>query len=208
MDIVRRVNWVDVLAVILMIRMSYVALHEGLSHEILPFIGSIVIIIIGLHYYSKIGSFISQNLVAVPIEISNFLSFLILSIIAGFIFKILTGFLNKIVKVAWHPFIEIFGGMVLGVVRAAIVVSLILMIIALAPVPYLQWSIRDKSVTGMYFLKIGPNIYARVSAFLPRIKIEGPPVDKEELIKNLASDKSIAPKARQEEKTAPVWENR
>ena len=163
MEIIRRINWVDVLVVILMIRISYVAFQEGLSHEILPLIGSIIIIIIDLHYYEKIGLFISQNLAILPIELANFLSFLILTIIIGLAFKLLAGILNKVIKVAWHPLIEIFGGVIFGVIRASIVASLILMIIALLPLPYLQWSVRDRSVTGMFFLKIGPSIYEKVS---------------------------------------------
>lgn len=206
MEIIRRINWVDVLVVILMIRISYVAFQEGLSHEILPLIGSIIIIIIDLHYYEKIGLFISQNLVILPIELANFLSFLILAVIIGLAFKLLAGIFNKVIKVAWHPLIEIFGGVIFGVIRASIVASLILMIIALLPLPYLQRSVRDRSVTGMFFLKIGPSIYEKVSKFLPTIKVGGYPVNKEEIIKNLASDKSVAPKLKKEEKTAPAWE--
>ena len=57
MDIIRRINWVDLLVVILILRISYVAFQEGLSHEIFPIIGGVVIIIVNLHYYERIGSF-------------------------------------------------------------------------------------------------------------------------------------------------------
>ena len=70
-----------------MLRMSYVAFQDGLSHEIFPLIGSIFILIISLHYYIKLANIVHQNLLYVPIEILNFLSFLVLAIVIGFIFK-------------------------------------------------------------------------------------------------------------------------
>lgn len=206
MEIVKKLNWVDVLVIILIIRISYVAFQEGLSHEIFPIIGGIAIIVISLKYYERIGAFLSGNLFNLSIEISNFLSFLALTIATGFVFKLSRVILDKVIRVQWHPFIERFGGLVSGVMRASITASIVLMAIALAPLPYLQSSIRDKSVVGMCFLKVGPYIYEKVSRFLPTIKVEGKAIDKEELIRVLASDKSIMPKVKKEEKRRPEWE--
>lgn len=191
MDIVTRLNWVDVLVIIIMLRMSYVAFQDGLSHEIFPLLGAIGVITLSLYYYNKLALYISQNLGNVPIAILNFLSFIILVFAAAFVFKLIRVVLDKIIKVSWHPLIERFGGLIAGVAKASIVTSTILIILALIPLPYLQRSIRDRSVTGMYFLKIGPSIYEKVSRFLPTIKIEGAPVNREELVNILSSDKSI-----------------
>lgn len=190
MEIIEKINWVDILVIILMIRMSYVAFTGGLSHEIFPLIGSVISITFTLHYYTRIGNLISGKLINIPLDLSNFLGFLILVIIIGLILKILKALLDLIIKVEWHPLLERFGGLVIGIFRASIITSLILILLALAPLPYLQRSIREKSLTGMYFLKIGPEIYTRVMKYRPSI-------NREEFINNLASDKSIAPKKAQ-----------
>ena len=200
MEIIKQINWVDLLVVILIIRISYVAFQEGLSHEIFPAVGSLAIIVLCLHYYKRIGIWISQNIFNMPLDLSNFLSFLLLAVMIGVIFKILKAFLDKIIKVEWHPFIERFGGLAIGIMRASLVASLILMIIALMPLSYLQWSIRDKSMIGMHFLRIGPTIYEKCSRILPTIKVEGLSADREDLVKNLVSDKSIVPKIKKEKK--------
>ena len=204
MEIMSKINWVDVLVAIIMIRISYVAFIDGLSHEIFPFLGSRVIVLVSLNYYLRIGSFISQNVVNIPVEISNFLSFFVLVVALGFAVRLLRGVFDKLVKVEWHPVIEKFGGLVVGIMRAYIITGIVLMMLALMPLSYLQWSIRDRSLTGRYFLMACPEVYARLSGFLPAIKAGEGPVTKESIAKNLMSDKSISPKQDKKEKNAPA----
>lgn len=175
MEIISRINWVDVLVVILMIRMSYVAFRDGLSHEIFPFIGTVIIVAFSFYYYKRIGALISANLANVPIEISNFLSYLAIVIVLGFLLRFLRVILDKIVKVEWHPVIEKFGGLAVGIAKAYLVTGIVLTALALIPLSYLQWSIKDKSITGKYVLMAGPEVYNKVA-------------------KNLIPDRSIAKK--------------
>lgn len=200
MDIIRQINWIDVLAVIIIVRISYVSLQEGLTHEIFPLIGTILVLVFGLHYYTTLGEVISRNLFKMPIQLGNSLGFLVLVIGTWLVFGILNALLNKIVKVQWHPLIEKFGGVTAGVVRAFITTSLVLIILALAPLPYFQRSIRDKSVTGMYFLRIGPSIYTSASKYFPYVKIKGPALTTEQIVSNLVSDKPISPNTNNEAK--------
>ncbi len=199
MDILRHINWVDVLAVIIIIRISYVAFQDGLSHEIFPVVTVIAGIAICLGYYNKMGGYISENLLKMPLVVSNFLSFLVLAMGTGFIFKLIRVLLDKIIKVEWHPLIERFGGLVFGIVRAFLVASLVLMTITLAPFKYLQWSVRDRSMTGMHILRIGPGIYEKIAGLLPTAKGGEPVLSKEDIIKELVSDKTIAPETKKKE---------
>ena len=195
MQILTRINWVDILVVILMVRISYVAFRDGLSHEIFPLFGSIFVLIFSLYYYPKLGFFLSQGVMNIPVEAANCISFIILVVALAFIVKFIKTILDKIVKVEWHPLIEKMGGLIAGIAKAYIITALILMILALIPLSYLQWSIREKSVTGRYVLMAGPEIFAKVSGFLPVVKVGEKTETAEQLMKNLLSDKSVAPKA-------------
>ena len=208
MDIVgliKGLNWIDLLIVIIVVRISYIAFQDGLSHEIFPIFGSVIMAVLGLHYYNKIALFFSENLVKAPIEILNFLTFLVIITAAGFLFKLVRILLDKIVKVEWHPLIEKFGGLIAGICRGAIASSLILIILGLVPLKYFQYSIRDRSLMGMTFLRIAPRIYEKASGFIPTLKMEGAPVDREEIVKKLASDKSLESKSKKEKKPTR-WE--
>lgn len=198
MDILRHINWIDILDVIIILRISYVSFREGLTHEIFPLIGTVLVMVFSLHYYTMLGETISINFFRMPVRLADFLGFLILAICTWLIFKALNALLNKIVSVQWHPLIEKFGGLIAGLVRAFVTTSLILIILALTPLPYFQWSIRDKSVTGMHFLRIGPGIYSSVSKYFPFVKIGGPALNTEEMVNKLISDKPISPNVNKE----------
>ena len=166
MQILSRINWVDIFVLILMVRMSYVAFMDGLSHEIFPLAGSIVVFVLSLHYYKALGDMISQGMGNVGPEITYFLGFVILIVVSGFVVKFLKIIIDKIVKVQWHPVIEKFGGLFAGIVKAYIITAIVLTMMMLMPLSYLQWSIRDKSLTGKYVLMAGPQIYSSFRIFL------------------------------------------
>ncbi len=166
MQILSRINWVDVLVVILIVRISYVAFMDGLSHEILPFLGVLAVFVLSLHYYTSLGYVISQNLGNMPADISNCLGFIILVVVLGFIVKLLKVILDKIVKVQWHPVIEKFGGLFAGIAKAYLITAMVLTIMNLMPLSYLKWSIKDRSLTGKYVLMAGPEVYSKFKVFL------------------------------------------
>ena len=169
MEILSGVNWVDILALILVVRTSYVALNDGLSHEIFPLIGSICMLVFSIHYYTKMALFFHENGFTLPIDILNLISFALIAFCIGVLFRFIKVIVDKILTVSWHPLIEKFGGLLAGILRGAILTSTVLVIISLIPLPYLQHSIRERSLTGRYFMKIGPSIDSRVSGVLPEV---------------------------------------
>lgn len=190
-DIITRLNWVDILILIIVFRISYVAFNDGLSHQIFPLIGTVCTAVIALHYYHNISILIHDGFIKLPLKLLDFLSFVLLLIVIGLMFKLLRKLSDAIIKVTWHPAVEKAGGLIVGFMRSAVVASLVLMILALLPLSYLQWSIRDRSFMGMHFLRIVPGIYGKVSWALPTFRIETSSVDGEDIVRKLAADKTI-----------------
>lgn len=199
MEILQKINWVDILVLIVVLRTGYVALQDGLSHEILPLIGSLFMIICALHYYQRVSKFIYDIGFILPIEILYPVAFLVLAVLIGLLFRLVKAIIDKLIKVTWHPLVERFGGLIAGLARGAVLVSMILILLTLLPLPYLQWSVRDRSLTGIYFLRIGPELYEKTSMVLPSIKLGSGRVSSKELVKGLTSDKTIAGEDRREE---------
>ncbi len=191
MDIISRINWVDILAVIIIARTSYVALQDGLSHEIFPLIGTALTAAISLQYYHIAASSI-KSVIAVPISILDLSAFSVLVVGIGLLFKLARVLVDALMKVTWHPFVEKVGGLICGMARGSIVVSIMLIIMSLAPLSYLQHSIRERSLTGIFFLRIAPEIHAKAAWMLPTINIEDSlPLASESLVQAIASDKSV-----------------
>ena len=173
-----KLNWVDILIVIIMIRICYVSFKSGLSHEIFPLFGSIVISVISIGYYNKIAAFINQNIIKIGYPVLNLASFILLAVASSIVLRLLKVLLDKIIQVTWHPVIEKFGGIVAGVAKASIITSLVLMTLVMMPLSYLKWAVMDRSQFGMDFLKIAPMVYAKLSPYLPDVVIDGAVVDK------------------------------
>jgi uncharacterized membrane protein required for colicin V production len=191
MEIISRINWVDVLVIILMLRISYGALKDGLSHEIFPLAGALIILLASLKYYKQIGLMVSQSGQGIPLSVINCCVFIVLAAVAGFLLKFIKILVDKIIKVTWHPAIEKIGGLMAGMTRASVVICIVLTALSLSPFSYLQRSIRDRSVTGMFFLSIGPSIYSGTIGLLPEASENGKFAGRDAMISEIASDKSV-----------------
>ena len=166
MDIITKINWVDVLALIIVVRISYVALQDGLSHEIFPLIGTIATACISARYYNDLAVFV-QSITGLPVQNLEIFTFIILVIGIGLIFKLTKYLVDILVKVTWHPLVEKFGGLIFGLLRASVIVSIVLMAMTLTPFSYLQYSIKERSFSGPYLLKVVPEISSRVAWVFP-----------------------------------------
>jgi hypothetical protein len=122
------------------------------------------------------------------------LCFILLLMGVGFIFKLLRIVYDKAVHVTWNPIVEKGGGLLFGFMRSFLVASVILMILALLPLPYMQHSIRDRSRVGMHFLRIVPDIYGKVSWLLPTFRSAEQDAGRRDIVRDLIADKSVAAK--------------
>jgi uncharacterized membrane protein required for colicin V production len=206
MDILTSINWVDVLVVILILRTSYVAFKDGFSHEIFPLLTNITVVIVSLHFYDKMGQNISGAVTFIPVDMANFLSFMVIAIGLSLLFKLLKKLADVAVKVEWHPVVEKLGGIVIGVARSAMIASLVLIVLSLMPLSYLQRSISAKSLTGKYVLSVGPFIYANAYNILPFLRGGASSVSADSVLKKLESEKSIPVETSTGKSKAAEWE--
>ena len=166
MDIIAKINWVDVLIVIILVRIGYVALQDGLSHEIFPLIGAVATACISARYYSELALLV-QSITGLSVQILDLLVFVLLIVGIGLIFKMARILVDILVKVTWHPLVEKFGGLIFGFLRASVVISVVLMMMSLMPFSYLHYSIKERSLSGPYFLKVVPEISSKIAWVFP-----------------------------------------
>jgi membrane protein required for colicin V production len=164
-----KINWVDILILIILLRTSYVGFTRGLSHELLTLAGVITAIIVAIHNYKYLGSFFN-NQFKLPFEFSNFIGFILLVLIVFIIIRFIRLFLYTIVKLELFPPLERYGGLVLGVTRGCLVTSLLLLCLLFIPNQYVRSSIYSNSLVGQAFLKIAPMFYERTVSVFPKYR--------------------------------------
>jgi uncharacterized membrane protein required for colicin V production len=155
-----RVNWVDVLIVIIVLRNTYIGSHRGFLGELFYILGVYLTIILAIHLYSIVSNFMNRYLL-IPLNVSDLISFLLITFIIFFGFRFIYGFIQKIIKVDVFPVINKVGGSLLGFCRGYVVSTLVVLILLLIPIEYITISAKTRSVFAPFFIKTGVTLYRK-----------------------------------------------
>jgi len=143
-----------------------VGFTQGLSFEILTLAGVVAAVLVSIHNYSYLGTFLAEK-VNLPIEFINFFSFILFVIITYLIFRYLKIMFYKLIKLEIFPGVERGGGLILGFIRGCLLSSLILLCLLFIPNEYVRDSISKKSLAGGFFIKIAPGCYTYTLGSIP-----------------------------------------
>lgn len=158
-ELLNRVNWLDIFALILLIRISYVSLRIGVGKQFLPILFLTLILLCTWYYYSVIASFFISRYYSSP-SISKFLSYLFVMSVCFIIYHIvlrLIGFYS-VAGEDEGGFIEVAGGAFLGVLRSIFIIGIIVTCLGLAPVKFIEDAVRN-SYSGVFFINTNLKIY-------------------------------------------------
>ena len=163
LDTIRQFNWVDIFVVILLLRIGYIALKSGITIELFKLLGTVLATYLSLHYYISWADFIQRLSVIknIPQELLGFFSFVILVMLGYSIFVLLRSVFYRFIKMEAVPNLNKWGGFILGIARAILLLSLIMFILVISPIGYLKNSVNG-SYLGKRILKISPTTYSLI----------------------------------------------
>ncbi len=122
MEALARANWVDVIALILILRISYVGSFLGIGKQLLPFISLLFTLTLSLYYYGKIALYITERF-SFSNSVTRFFVFIIIVMILSLITRILNRFISIKRPEVMVP-VERMGGAILGMLRSIVTVGL------------------------------------------------------------------------------------
>lgn len=174
-NVFQRINWVDVLVVILLIRTSYIGAKNGLAIEISKIGGVLLGLYFGMRYYSEAGAWMISKIFFQQ-EIAEGISLLSLLLISIAALK-LTGFgLSKVLKITFADKVSKWGGFLAGFLRGGLILSLLFMVCNILQAEYFVKSIEERSLTGPVIQKIAPFMYQLITRNTPEnFQIKIPP---------------------------------
>lgn len=169
--LLQKVNWVDILTLILLIRISYISSRIGVGKQILPLLLLALILTVSLHNYRIIGWFFVDQY-GFRANFSLFFSYFFMALgffviyhiasrIAGFCFlpgEIVPGGIEKV------------GGTILGLVRSIFIIGLVLIALLLMPVRFVQESVKNSSL-GLFYIRAGLKTYSITANLIFKKKI-------------------------------------
>jgi uncharacterized membrane protein required for colicin V production len=156
-DIVSRLNWLDVVIIVLSLRIIYSGLLKGLPIEIFKTIGILAGAIFSLNYYPALSAFINSKINFSP-ELVDFNSYLVILFSAVVSLALIRDIVLKLVKIEAVSALNKWGGICLGFARSLIITSAILFSFLIINNDYLKTSMQ-KSYFSKNIVKINAKIY-------------------------------------------------
>ena len=168
-----RFNWVDIIFVTLLIRISYIGFKNGFLSEFLRALGLLSAFIFSFNGYTSLSSFISRHTRWTGPEpdvisfIFIFVFILILFKIAGMAIKIFFGGENvsRVNKAT---------GFLLGLGRGLLLIALVYTLLVNGPFAYLSRSAEQRSFSGQCVSGIAPFVYNTSMRFYPWKRFDTP----------------------------------
>ncbi len=174
-DILKSINWVDLVILALFIRIMYTAVHEGLIVELFKCFSLAIALFLSFHYYFALAKYLTRRIDDPQYMIFTlsfcFFGIWLLPIIASKYIRIGLLLLFSIkTKATWDR----WGAAVFGVGRFLVTASMITFVLLVSGVHYLEAKTVD-SFFGKRVVTIAPRIYQKmcdgfVSRLLPREK--------------------------------------
>lgn len=164
-----QINWVDVLVVILLVRMGYIGFRLGLSVELLKLSGTVGGICVGFRYYQAAGDWVAAYSF-LSTEWASTLAMGVLVVAGYFGVTRLFRLGERLVQMSFEKRVNQVGGLAAGLVRGALVASVVLVACMQLPAPHLQESIDPHSVSGKAVSKMAPAVYDTLAGFTRRLR--------------------------------------
>ena len=160
LDILKQFNWVDIFFVVLLIRICYVSVKNGFPAELFKLLGTLLAVYLSLHYYIDLSGYITSytNAKNLSLEYLTVISFAALAILGYFVFALLGKIFSRFLKMEAAPKLNKWGGLILGMARSFLLMSLIIFIFLVSSNQYLMHSVNN-SYSGKRLFKIAPAAY-------------------------------------------------
>ena len=165
-----RVNWVDLLTLILLIRITYISSRIGVGKQIPPLVLLVLILSVSLYNYRVIAIFFIERY-SFSSSLSMFFSYFLMTVLFLIVYHVIsriTGFcLSAGESIAGG--LERAGGIVVGFIRSAFIIGIMLIALVLVPVKFVENSVKY-SYLGTFFIKANVKIYCVMARIIFRDK--------------------------------------
>jgi len=166
MEIIKNINWLDIVVLVLVVRGVYMGVKRGLTAELFNFFGIIISLVLAIQWYSQVADVLILNF-SLPTWLSKLLCFVVIAQIIRIAFKYSLTLLLKILNIQFIPQLEKIGGGTIGFGRGIIAAGILILALSFIPNDYMKESIQTKSFTGGFLIKVTEKIYTSLIFWLP-----------------------------------------
>ncbi|MDD5282027.1 MAG: CvpA family protein [Candidatus Omnitrophica bacterium] len=159
-NVFQQFNFLDILILIIIFRISYIAVKMGLVIEFFKLLGILFAIYTASHYYTYLSDIVQHWYISkiMPLEFMDFIIFTILAGAVYLVFVFLRSTFYRFMKLEAAPKLNKYGGLILGLARSYFTVGLLMYILLISSVSYLSSSVKN-SYLGSRFSSVSAQTY-------------------------------------------------
>jgi len=170
LDWISKVNWVDVLFLIIILRSIYVGAQKGFFTELFNILGVGIAIVLSIHFYSP-GANLLLKYFFIPLNISNLIAFMAVMFFVYLLFQLVENIIKKLIKIEILPnfnkVINKIGGPVIGLCKGIAISIFIFLVLLLIPVGYVVNSAKVNFLSGEFFSQAATTLYTKTVSIIP-----------------------------------------
>ncbi|HPL83073.1 MAG TPA: CvpA family protein [Candidatus Omnitrophota bacterium] len=161
LNTLKQFNWLDILILIVISRVCYIALKNGFTAEFFKIFGTLMAVYISMHYCVLLADYairVASFDAKASLEIIYFIFFVALASSGYLLFFLLRKAFDNFVKIETVSALNKWGGLILGALRSILLVSLIAFAMVVSSVPYFKNSVKN-SYLGQRLVLAAPDTY-------------------------------------------------
>ena len=164
-----RINWVDVLTLILLFRMGYIGFQLGLPAELVKLFAAVGGLCLGFFYYQTAGDILAAH-TFLGVEWASVLAMAVLVSGGYFLFTRFFRWVGRLGQMSFEKRLNQVGGLIIGLVRAVLVTSIVLVTCLQFSAASMQESIEQNSMSGKAISRVAPAVYDTLTGFVRRFR--------------------------------------
>lgn len=164
-DFLKQFNWVDIIVLIFLLRGIYRGAKNGVILELFSLSGWGLAIFLSFKFYKSIAQTLKER-TELPLVLDELLAFAAIIIATIILANIVGGILKHIIKIKIVERISLWAGAVLGLMKAGVVLSVIFYGAGILSIPYLEKSIKEKSLSGKVISRVSGVVYTNIEQIL------------------------------------------
>jgi membrane protein required for colicin V production len=161
-------NWVDIVIIVLLGGAVAVGFRKGLVQEIVGIIALVAAFFAALLFHPAAVGALVRAFPRIPVAAAPTIGFVAMFLAAFGAITLAGWLLAKIVKATPLDFADKIGGMAVGLFKGALVISILLMLLALVPLPKEVAARMDRSAAIRSVRKVAPWVYQKTRGLWPR----------------------------------------